>query len=392
MRGTRALIHLENLAHNIREIKKTVGDGVALCLPVKANAYGHGAVPVAKKALECGVNYLAVATVDEGCELRSAGIDAPVLLFSIPDDTELDALVCSRLTPFVSDETFVRKLEKAAARVFKRNPQGGSPAVLSVHLKIETGMGRTGCAPSEAARLAAVIAACPSLRMEGVATHFSVSDSTEEDDVSFTRRQIDIFKCAVESVRSAGYDPGVVHAAASGGVLLYPDAYFSMVRPGILVYGYPPSNELKGRLDVKPVMELRSEILFVKECKKGTPVSYGRTWVSPHDCRIATVGAGYADGIRRDLSPGLCVEINGEACPVRGRVCMDQCMVEVSGTNTPVAGDPVTIFGPPPCACSAADLADRAGTIPYEITCAISARVPRVFLDGDGRGVNRIGG
>ena len=379
MRGTRAVIHLDNLEHNIKEIRKKTGNKVLRCLPVKADAYGHGAVPVAKRALECGVDFLAVATVGEGAELRDAGIKAPVLLFSIPADEELESLVRNNLTPFVSDESFILKLEKAASSFFSGKTSGGKN-FLPVHLKIETGMGRTGCRPEDAVKLAALIGECPSLELNGAATHFAVSDSSAPEDILFTKKQIEVFSRTVGNLRSAGFDPGIVHASSSGGIIFHDEAWFSMVRPGILAYGYPPSRDAEGKLDLKPVMELQSEIVFVKDCPKGTSISYGRTWISQEDCKIATVCAGYADGIRRDLSPGLSVEAAGKSCPVRGRICMDQFMVELpAGMNTPVPGTPVVIFGPPPCLFSAADLAEIAGTIPYEITCGISSRVPRVY-------------
>lgn len=372
MRATQAIIHLENLAHNLSEIRRVAGPRPLICLPVKANAYGHGAVAVAKRALEWGVSFLGVATVGEGEELRAAGIEAPILLFSIPSREEIEGLAAARLTPFVSDGAFALELEKTCAKAGIR---------LAVHIKVETGMHRTGCAPSEATALAKLIDGCPHLLLEGMATHLAVADSSLEEDRAFTVNQLALFNGTVSAVRAAGINPGILHAAASAGTIAYPEARLDMVRPGIAAYGYAPSPALKGALNLKPVMELRSYVSCKRKINEGSSVSYGREWTAARDCLIATLPIGYADGIRRSLSPGLCAEILGEACPVRGRVCMDQLMVELPDAiaEKVEVGCPAVFFGPEPCLYTAADIAELAGTIPYEITCDISARVPRVF-------------
>ena len=372
MRATQAIIRLENLGHNLSEIRRVAGTRPLICLPVKANAYGHGAVAVARRALERGAAFLAVATVAEGEELRNAGIAAPILLFSIPSKEEIAALVAARLTPFVSDGAFALELEKASAKAGAR---------LAVHIKVETGMQRTGCAPSDAAKLARLIADCPHLFLEGMATHLAAADSPLEEDRAFTAKQLALFNEAAFAIRAAGINPGILHAANSAATIAYPEARLDMVRPGIAAYGYAPSPALKGALDLKPVMELRTEVSYIKKIRAGDAVSYGRAWTAARDCVIATLPIGYADGIRRSLSPGLFAEILGEACPARGRVCMDQLMVELPDTiaEKAAAGCPATLFGPAPCLYSAEDIAGLAGTIPYEITSCISARVPRVF-------------
>ena len=374
MRATQAIIHLGNLASNLSELRRVAGPKPRICLPVKANAYGHGAVAVAKRALEWGVSFLAVATVEEGEELRSAGVGAPILLFSIPSKDEIEPLVKSRLAPFVSDSAFALELEKTCAKAGAR---------LNVHIKVETGMQRTGCPPLEAAGLARLIAGCPHLFLEGMATHLAAADSSLEEDRAFTANQLALFNEAVSAVRAAGINPGILHAANSAATIACPEARLDMVRAGIAAYGYAPSREYKDELDLKPVMELRTEVAYVKKIPAGDSVSYGREWIAPCDCAIATLPIGYADGIRRSLSPGLCVEILGEPCPVRGRVCMDQLMVElppsIAGKVKP--GAPATLFGPAPCLYTAADLAELAGTIPYEIISCISGRVRRVFRD-----------
>ena len=367
MRSTKAIIHLENFAGNISLIRSRVGWRL-ICAPVKADAYGHGALACAKAALEAGCAYLAVATVSEGAELRQAGIDAPILLLSMPLPDELGEVASHRLTPLVGDRDFARKLAEAV-------DEAAPP--LPVHLKIDTGMGRLGCRPEEAAELAAFITSCKTLELAGTATHLAVSDSLAEDDVLFTKAQIDKFAQAVESIRKAGVNPGIVHAAASGGILLHTDSYFDMVRPGILLYGYAPSPDLASVLPIKPVMELCSNITFIKKVKKGESISYGRTWSAPEDTFIGTIPLGYGDGLNRLLSNNHEVAINEKRYPLVGRICMDQCMVKLDASVE--RWDKVTIFGPPP-ALSATDMAAKLHTIPYEITCNINKRVPRHII------------
>jgi alanine racemase len=370
MRATQAIIHLDAFRRNIRLVRSRIGAGRKLCVPVKADGYGHGAVPLAKAALEEGAAFLAVATVEEGAELRRAGIDAAILLLSVPIPEELPELIARRLTPLVGDADFVRALNAAAA---------GAPEPLTVHLKVDTGMGRVGCPPESAAELAALIAAQRGLRLGGVATHLAVSDSLEREDQRYTREQLGRFASAVAAIRAAGIDPGLVHAANTGAVAFHEDAFFDMVRPGILLYGYAPAGAEK-TLPVRPVMELVSGVVFIKQVRKGDSVSYGRTWIAERDTLIATIPVGYGDGLPRRLSgQGFKVRINGAWHPLAGRICMDQCMVDL-GPGAPVRRwDAVTLFGGD--ALSAADLAETLGTISYEITCGINKRVPRVYVD-----------
>jgi alanine racemase len=374
MRATRAVIHLENLKRNIRRIQGRVGEGRLICAPVKADAYGHGAVPVARSCLEAGVRFLAVATVAEGAELRQAGIEAPILLLSLPMSDEHDAIVSLGLTPLVGDREFISGLEKAAGRT------GTHGARVTVHLKIDTGMGRMGCTPEEAADLARFIAACPHMRLEGIATHLAVSDSLDPKNVRYTKEQLNRFIFAVESVKKAGIAPGIVHAAASGGILLHKDAYFDMVRPGIMLYGYAPNPDLASLLPLEPVMELISHIVFIKHVKKGQGVSYGRIWIAPRDTIIATIPVGYGDGLNRLLSNNYSVLIKDKLYPLVGRICMDQCMVDLGEDGDIEKFEKATIFGPDPPAFSAAGVSETLHTIPYEITCNINKRVPRIYV------------
>ncbi|MDY6031543.1 MAG: alanine racemase [Treponemataceae bacterium] len=387
MRATKAIIHLDNLEYNILQIKNLIDKNTKLCFPVKADGYGHGALEVAKFALKHGVYCLAVATVDEGIELRKGGITCPILLLSLPCPDELIMLVTYDITPFVFEEYFVCELQKTASRLRKN---------VSVYLKVDSGMGRIGCKIEDAQKLALVIKDLPNLNLAGMATHLCVSDCVSQEDFDFTNKQIENFTWAVNSVKAAKIDPGIVTCSASGGVLLYAKkAQFDMVRPGILFYGYYPDRcvadyliEEKGFApEFKPLMELKTRIESVKKVEKGTSISYGRTWFAGEDTYIATLPIGYADGLLRHFAGKLSVQINGKMFPIVGRICMDQCMVDLGSDCGESSGekvkvwDEVTIFG-----CDDSDgntaetLANIAGTISYEITCSINKRVPRVYV------------
>ena len=375
MRATKAIIHLDNLQYNLRQIKKVIGEGVRICLPVKADAYGHGAVRVAIAAIRAGVSHLAVASVPEAVELRDAGIVAPVISLSLPVLDEIPQLLEYGIQPLVIDEEFINNLNRAAASA---NKQAG------VHLKIDTGMTRIGCVPDEAVKLAVQIERSENLVLKGVCTHFAVSDNEDEESRQYTKKQINLFKRAVKEIKKATGRPFLVHAANSGAVLRYPEAFFDMVRPGLLAYGYEPSQSACGRIGLKPVMELLTQVAFIKKIQKGTAVSYGRCWCATRDTYIATLPMGYADGLMRVLSPGLQVCIGDEFFPVIGRICMDQCMVDLGPTPKVQRWDSVCIFGPSAKHeknNSAWDVAALAHTIPYEIMSGINKRVPRVYID-----------
>jgi alanine racemase len=376
VRATKAVIHLDNLKHNIRVVRDCIGPGPLICLPVKADAYGHGAVPVARAGLEAGAACLAVAAVAEGAELREAGIDAPILLFTLPVPEELPRLIALNLTPFVYDREFIRLLADALEAA-PSEPAGKRN--FPVHLKIDTGMGRAGCRPQEAPELAAFICRQKNLKLAGVATHLAISDSIAEDDIRWTKMQLAHFREAVESIRAKGLPTGIVHAANSGATVLYKDSWFDMVRPGIALYGYSPFKGSPTALPVKPLMELSTQVVSIKEIKQGETVSYGRTWTAAEDTAIGILPLGYGDGLSRSLSGKWKVCIDGRLYPLVGRICMDQCIVNL-GANTKIPRwEKVIIFGPG--MQNAADMAEVISTIPYEITCNISKRVKRIFTE-----------
>ena len=371
-----AVIHLNRLKKNIEAARKIIGPHPKICLPVKADAYGHGAVPVSQAALKAGVEYLAVAGAAEGRELREAGIKAPILLLSQALPEELKEIICNELTPLVSDNDFIEEAALAAQRENKS---------LGLHLKVDTGMGRLGCRPEEAVKLAAKICSLKKLKLEGIATHFSVSDSKDngstgaDSDFSYTKDQIRKFKDAVNSIRKAGIEPGIVHAANSGALVLHNDSYFDMVRPGLFLYGYSFPENLPQEAEIEPVMELKSVLVSIKKVKKGEYVSYGRSWTAKRDTFIGIIPTGYADGFPRALSNNHSILIRGRAYPLTGRICMDQCMVDLGTEPEVKRWDEATIFGPG--FINAKDIADKINTIPYEITCNINKRVVREYRE-----------
>lgn len=384
MKGNQARIYLSNLEYNIRQIKNTVG-AAKLCVSVKANAYGHGDIIIARKAVESGADYLAVSSPAEGRRLREAGIKEPVLLFGLSVPEMISETVAYNLTPFVCDTEYIDALNVSAGncRRLKKDGRPVSERGFPVHLKVDTGMGRIGCRPENAADLAAYINRCENLYLAGMCTHLCVSDSLEPADIDYTQKQILRFKESIEAVKKAGIEPGLCHCSASGGILMYPNAVFDMVRTGILIYGYFPSDQVKNAkksFDLKPVMELCASVVSIKTVEKGESISYGRTWTAPKKTRIATIGIGYGDGLPRRLCPGLHVNIRGKNYPVVGRICMDQCMVDIGLEDDIRRWDDAYIFGPQKNCCGADNLAEIAGTISYEILTGISARVPRIIV------------
>ena len=340
---------------------------------VKANAYGHGAPAVARAAVAAGATHLGVACVDEGAQLRSAGVAAPIVLLGfIPPWEAVDA-VRHRLTPTVTTTETALALDTACRNL---------GAALDVHLKIDTGMARFGVSPAEAPDLARFIETLPTLSLRGLYTHFAVAD---EADKAFTRRQFAVF------METAARLPGPLlrHVANSATIADLPEMALDMVRPGIALYGCYPSPHVGRDLDLRPVLSLKSHVARVHTLAAGETVSYGRTWTAPRPSRIALIPCGYADGLPRITSNRGAVLIRGCRAPVAGRVCMDQHMVDVTDIPGAALGDEAVIIGRQgEAAITAEAIADLAGTINYEVLCALAARVPRHYLQG-GRIVSR---
>ncbi len=369
MRATRALIHMDNFSSNIKKIRSHIGPGPKILLPVKADAYGHGSERMAQAALDSGVSHLAVATAGEGEALRACGIDAPILLLSLAMPEEYPLIVGAGLEPLCADIESLRGLEACAEAAGRR---------LIVHIKVDTGMGRIGCSPEELPLLAQFVSRSRFLGLGGVSTHFPVSDSDDAADKKFTYGQIEAFFNLVSDLRRRGILPGLVSAANSGAVLSYPDSWFDLVRPGILCYGYYPAPVAARPFAVLPVMEFLSKVAFIKKIKAGQSLSYGRTWTATRDSLIATLPVGYADGYPRALSNKGQVEIRGQLYPLVGRVCMDQCMVDLGPESDVALYEDAVLFGPG--AVGADGIAAACGSIAYEITCNINKRVPRHYV------------
>lgn len=371
MKPTIAKIYIENLRHNLKFIRSKISSNAKMCVAVKADAYGHGAVSCAKEAVNCGADFLAVARVSEGIELRNAGISVPILILSLCDLSEMDDLVKFNITPLVFDEEYILDIAKAVEKAGKEN--------YSVHLAVDTGMGRIGCLPEDAVKFAKIIDFSKYLKLEGMCTHFATSDSYTQSDVDYTNLQFEKFIFATESVKKAGINPGIRHCANSALTLERPEIHLDMCRPGIIVYGYYPG-DLKGN-DLKPVMALTTKVVAIRDFDEGKSISYGRTWTSTKKTKIGVLPIGYDDGLFRRFAGKIQVAINGKNYPIRGRICMDQCMVDLGDDEIERWSD-VVIFGPKESGAlqSAQELADLTDTISYEITCQISKRVERVIV------------
>ncbi|MEW5734950.1 MAG: alanine racemase [Thermodesulfobacteriota bacterium] len=363
---TVARIHLDRLRHNYLAIKGRTAP--ARVIPVvKADAYGHGAVACCRELCGRGASFFAVARLDEARALAESGIRATILIFGriLPDELAVAVREGFRVTAFSRRD--LDWMEKAAA---------GRKAF--VHVKVDTGMGRVGLIPDQDPGFFSALAASPSLIFEGLYSHFSTSD---EKDPAFALQQLASFQSLVSALGAKNMAPPMVHMANSGAVLSLPGSFFTHVRPGILMYGYPPSRECPDTVTARPVMTFESAVAHLRLLPEGAPVSYGRLWAAPRETRVAVVPAGYGDGYPRSLTGRARVLIRGKKYPVVGRVTMDQIMVHVG--DDPVAeGDPVVLWGETDQGgIPLWDIAETLGTIPYELCCGVSPRVPRMYVD-----------
>ncbi len=359
-RPTRVDVDLAAIRHNVEVLKPP---GAELMAVVKADAYGHGAVAVARAALDAGATWCGVALVEEGSELRTAGIEAPILVLSeFPPGAESVALA-HRLTPSLYSADGLQRLATAA-----QGPVG-------VHVKIDTGMHRVGVWPGEDAVAYLGAVATAGLRIEGIWTHLAKS----QDDAVTTATQLTRYATVLEQAKEAGFTPTYRHAANSGAVLRHPEAVFDLVRPGIALYGLAPEPGVGADRDLRPALTWRSAVSFARRLPAGERVSYGHRYELAADAWVATVPVGYADGYPRAASPGAEVLIRGRRCRVAGNVTMDQLIVDC-GDLAVASGDDVVLIGRQGDEeISAWELAERAGTIAYEVVTRISQRVPRTY-------------
>jgi alanine racemase len=367
LRPTQAVIDLGAIARNYRLLRERVGERVSVIPVVKADAYGHGAVAVARRLEGEGAGRLAVAVVEEGIALRRAGVGGQVLLLNFSDPADVPLHRGYDLIPTLYD------LEQAAA--FARAAETLT-AALPVHVKLDTGMGRVGIRPEDVGSLVEILRRAPRLRLRGV---FAQLSSAEDPQSPATAAQIRGLRDAVASLRSAGLDPGLVHLANSAGVFAHPDSYFDAVRPGIALYGVLPSEAL-GEQGLEPAMTLVTRVMSVKRAVAGTPLGYGGAFVTKRASTIAVLPIGYHDGLRRSFSGRVSVLLRGREAPIVGAVSMDLTLVDATGCGAS-PGDRVVCLGADAGRrVTAWDLARAAGTIPYEVLCGIGPRVPRVFV------------
>ncbi len=367
---TWAEVDLDAIAHNIKEIRKITNPNAQIMAVVKADAYGHGFLEVTKTLLENGADRLAVAVLQEGKQLRSRGVKVPILILGASSEESVEDLINFDITPSVFAFDFAKALSYEAERKEK---------VTKIHIKIDTGMSRIGFLAGEnneeIVEEILKISKLPYIEIEGIFSHFATSD---EYDKTYTLLQYDRFMDVCNKLEEKGLHISIRHICNSAGIMMYPEMHLDMVRPGVILYGMYPSNEVdKSRLDLIPAMTLKSTITHIKEVEAGRGVSYGKEYITDKRTKIATVPIGYADGYLRKLAKEGKMIVRGMKVPVIGRICMDQCMIDVTNVHNIDKGDEVIIFGRE--GVTVDDLAHWLDTINYEVSCVIGRRIPRIY-------------
>jgi alanine racemase len=367
-------VDLDAVAENVRAVARLVGGGTRVCAVVKAEGYGLGAAEIAGVALAAGADRLAVARVDEAIRLRQAGITAPILLIAGFVPAEAEAIVRHRLTPTVVQARDALALARTAGRLDE---------LVTVHVKVDTGLTRYGAPPEEVPPLVRLLRGLPTVRLEGLYSHFAAAD---DEDRSFTEQQLHRLYQVVEAVErldASGWRPPIVHAANSAATLREPTSWLHMVRVGIVLSGHYPSSYVLRAVALRPAAALRARLLTVRDVAPGTSIGYGRTFLAERPMRVGLVPAGYADGVPRSHSNRAFALVGGARVPVVGRVSMDQCVVDLSAVPWAQAGDLVTLFGRDDRhEIPLDDFASWSDTIVHEALCRIGARVPRRYLAG----------
>lgn len=370
MRPTWAEIDLNAVAHNIGQIRKLTKPGTKFMAILKANAYGHGILEVARVCVGEGVEFLGVALLDEALHLRASGITTPILILGYTPPSGLDAVAEFGFRQTVFDLETAELLSRAAKKAGKK---------AYVHIKVDTGMSRTGFLSSqEAQQTIARICNLPGLVVEGVFTHLATADCL---DSTFTKFQLQRFSEFLQALKESGIKIPIRHAVNSAGIAFYPEAHYDLVRAGINIYGLRSSLELTNDLDLIPAMRLKSRVVMVKEVPESTVVSYGCTFITSHQTKIASVPIGYGDGYVRAYSNRAWAMLRGHRVPLIGRVCMDYCMFDVTAVDDVQVGDEVILFGRQEDQVTADELAEIIGTINYEVVCLLNSRVPRVYVN-----------
>ncbi|MDR3576756.1 MAG: alanine racemase [Anaerolineaceae bacterium] len=366
---SRVEVDLDAISFNVKGYRRHIGPQVEIIAVVKGNAYGHGAVPVAKVALAAGANRLAVHRAGEGIELRKAGIEAPILImgYTPPDGAPL--ITQWHLTPSLITREFAIALSEQASSLGVTVP---------VHIKVDTGMSRFGLLPGEVLDFLRELRDLPGIFPEGLFTHFATADW---EDASFTHRQLNIFQDVLDAAHRDGFDLPYCHAANSAAAMRLPETLFNAVRLGIALYGMDPSEQWPTAFEIRPALALKSTVSRVRELPPGSGISYGLTYVTQTNSRAALVPVGYGDGYHRSLSNRGSVLIHGQRAPIRGRMCMDQFVVDVSDIADVRQDDEVVLIGKQgDDQIRAEELAHLAGTINYEITTSLLPRIPRLYL------------
>ena len=372
-RSTRAEIDLQAFRHNFQNLRNHISPQTRIMAVLKADAYGHGALPCARVAVECGVDYLGAGVIEEGIEFRQSGLETPILILGSIFPDEVEDLVRHDLSTIVCTLPLAQALAKEAKKQNKTT---------SVHIKVDTGMNRLGVSPEHLPELLNQISNLPNLKIEGISTHFS---SADDEDLSITQAQLKKFQAALACLKKG--DSPLIHCSNTSALFKYPESHFDMVRPGLILYGAHPSPTLQAVINEKenlspfqPVMQWKSQIILVKPVAKDQPVSYSGSFTTQRDSLIATLPIGYADGLHRSLSNKMDILIGGKRAPQIGNICMDMTLIDVTEIQDVQAGDEVVLFGKQEGqTITVEEMATKAGTIPYEILCNVGKRVPRVY-------------
>lgn len=365
---TFATVDLTALIHNLLQIRKWLAPGCLIMPVIKANAYGHGANEIAQALIQQGVSHLAVFSIEEAMALRRAGVTVSIVVLGPFFPQQIEDLFAYRLTPVVSDRSMLEVLGQATR---------SQPVPYPIHLKIETGMNRLGLTQHELEILLSKHTFPSSLQLEGLMSHLADSDGDEQD---VTEEQVARFNRALNAVRAAGLDIPLIHMSNSGGIIRFPSAHYTMVRPGIMLYGYHTLPNTVPVPDLQPVLSLKTSIAQLRLIQPGDRVSYNGTFIAVKSTRVAILPIGYADGLNRRLSNRGVVLVRGQRVPIIGLVCMDMVMIDVTTIPDVMVGDEVIIIGQQEQEkITAKDIAEWTGTIPYEVLCSIAPRVPRRY-------------
>ena len=368
-RATRAEIDLRAFRHNLQNLRNYLAPQTQIMAVVKADAYGHGAVPCARIAVASGADYLGAGVIEEGIELRKSGINTPILILGSIFANEVEDLVYYDLATILCNLPLAQALSKEGRKQNK---------IVSVHIKLDTGMNRLGVSPKYSTTLLDQIHNLPNLKVEGISTHFSSADN---EDLSITQVQIEKFRTTLAKLKNVP----IVHCANTSALFRIPESHFNMVRPGLILYGSLPSPSLNKVLSqqgnhFQPVMQWKSQIILIKPIAKGQPISYSGSFTTQQNSLVATLPIGYADGLHRSLSNKIDVLIRGKRAPQIGNICMDMTLIDVTKIQGVEEGDEVVLFGEQEGqVIQVEEMAIKGETIPYEILCNVGKRVPRIY-------------